>query len=179
MNLQEQVTDFFQHMYEHGPREQRFEVLKGFAYSGWSLTERIDRQARILDVGCGDNFFKQHFPNLTGIDPASNRADFKLALEDFHTTEQFDAILCLGSIQHGDISRIRVQIAHICSMLRPLGKIYWRSNTSPNPSNPSLFIWTPELYSKLAEEFNCDLVACYEDRSGNRPLRLYAEWVKH
>jgi hypothetical protein len=46
-----------------------------FLYSGWALIDLIPKEASILDIGCGYNLFKNHFPNLYGIDPANDEAD--------------------------------------------------------------------------------------------------------
>ena len=60
-------------MYTTGLKEQRFQILNGFQHSGWSLTKKIDRYAKILDVGCGKGsairvFLKFKFNKIDGVD---------------------------------------------------------------------------------------------------------------
>jgi hypothetical protein len=49
-----------------------------YHWTGYRIAEEICRMnpRRVLDVGCGYNPFKGRIPNLTGIDPYNNCADF-------------------------------------------------------------------------------------------------------
>ena len=64
----------------------------------------------VLDVGCGFNEFKSRILNLTGLDPAYDRADIKSSIEEYSPPHKFDVALCLGSINFGDKLTIMNQI---------------------------------------------------------------------
>ena len=38
-----------------------------YTYSGYELLRRVDKDANILDIGCGYNLLKRYFPNLYGL----------------------------------------------------------------------------------------------------------------
>ena len=84
-----------------------------FKYSGWQLLDKIDKDAHILDIGCGYNLFKPHFPNLYGIDPCNSNADQEIALEDYIPHKNFDVYLALGSLNFGDKKVVDKQIEHL------------------------------------------------------------------
>ena len=63
--------------------------LDQYQYSGWALVNKIQSNELVLDVGCGFNEFKSRILNLTGIDPANDRADVKLPIEE-HINEEVD-----------------------------------------------------------------------------------------
>lgn len=153
-----------------------------FKYSGWALLDKINKEQTILDIGCGYNLFKQHYGNkLYGIDPANDLADERVSIEDFNSVgNQWDVVLCLGSLNFGDESIVKPQVEKTVSLCKKGGIIYWRQNPglSDHPwvgvEKVVFFPWNVELNYKWAEEFNCDVVVCKMD-TGNR---IYAEWIK-
>jgi 2-polyprenyl-3-methyl-5-hydroxy-6-metoxy-1,4-benzoquinol methylase len=73
----------------------------------------LPKTARILDVGCGDNWFKQSaaakgWTNVTGIDLAPP-ADIVGNVLDWPNLEleahSFDAIIAFEVVEHGDFSQ--------------------------------------------------------------------------
>ena len=78
--------------------------------SGKQLISKIASSELVLDVGCGTNPFKGIIPNLTGIDPAFDQADYKISIDDFETSERYDVALCLGSINFGDRIILKVSV---------------------------------------------------------------------
>ena len=54
-----------------------------YDYTGWNLADEINKQnpKAVLDVGCGYHPFKGRIPNLVGIDPYNNCADFEVRSE--------------------------------------------------------------------------------------------------
>lgn len=157
--------------------------LTQYKYSGWALVDKIQSNELVLDVGCGYNEFKSRILNLTGIDPANDRADVKLPIEYFaadHTNHgRFDVALCLGSINFGSEINIRNQIACVISCLKPIARIYWRCNPgladhgNEECKNIDFYPWTVEEHVKLSELFGFNLaVVCWDGD------RIYAEWVR-
>lgn len=154
--------------------------MSRFKYSGFNLLEKIGTHKKVLDVGCGRNLFKQHLPNLIGIDPVTIEADYQIALLDYKTTEKFDVILCLGSVHFGELEDIKESIAHMSSMMNTGGRIYWRCNT--DTSGWWQFPWSKELHQSLSAEYGftlADLQDDYWDKSRLTSYRIYAEWVKN
>ena len=152
-----------------------------FTHSGWALLDKIPKDASILDVGCGYNLFKPHFKNLYGIDPANDAADEVISIEEFRSNgNQWDTVLCLGSINFGDYYIIDKQVEKIVSLTKKGGTIYWRQNPGVG-DHPGIgveeirfFPWTFELNEDFAKKYNCK-VNVIEWDSGNR---IYAEWIK-
>ncbi len=153
--------------------------LDQYQYSGWALIDKIQSNELVLDVGCGFNEFKTRILNLTGIDPANDRADYKVSIEEYSPLHKFDVALCLGSINFGDKLTIMNQIACVINCLKPTARIYWRCNPGlADHDNEEcklieFYPWTIEEHVKLSELFGFKLVtSCWD---GNR---IYAEWSR-
>lgn len=153
--------------------------MRAFSHSGHGLVDQIDRDAHILDVGCGQNLFKKYFPNLVGIDPADPKADLQVTIQDYQPDRKFDVALCLGSI-HGTPESIRQQIIKIRDLLVPQGHIHWRTmpDPPPRPVPDWAGLWTFDRHRNLANElgFEISKLAWDLSPSGNR---IYAKWVKN
>jgi hypothetical protein len=153
-----------------------------FEKSGKQLLSKIDVNETVVDIGCGVNPFKQYLPNLIGIDPAFDQADFKCTIEDFNTDSKFDVALCLGSINFGDVNTIEKQISKVTSLLKPKARIFWRCNPGqqdhPNEECKEIIFypWTIAEHVRLSEKFNFKLVECSWE---NNNKRIYAEWQKN
>lgn len=151
-----------------------------YKYSGWALVDKIQPRELVLDVGCGFNEFKSRIPNLIGIDPANDRADFKLPIEYFRNDIKFDVVFCLGSINFGTEINILNQIAHVVACLKPKARIYWRCNPGLADHNNKecrdidFYPWTIEKHVEFADQFGFRLVTAKWD-TGNR---IYAEWSR-
>jgi hypothetical protein len=124
-------------------REDRLALVRDFfvrtwrpapdlhALSGKPLLERLlrGRPQRILDVGCGDNLFRPHLPDLIGIDVANPRADVVTDLLRYEPVAQrFDVILALGSINFGREADIVDELRHAASLLTDGGRMIMRVN---------------------------------------------------
>ena len=153
--------------------------LDQYQYSGWAIVDKIQSNELVLDVGCGFNEFKSRIVNLIGIDPANDRADYKVSIEEYSPLHKFDVALCLGSINFGDKLTIMNQIACVINCLKPTARIYWRCNPGlADHDNEEcklieFYPWTIEEHVKLSELFGFKLVtSCWD---GNR---IYAEWSR-
>lgn len=189
MDMQERINSYYHHVYSTVSIEDKIKTHEKFEYSGFSLLKKIPNDAKILDVGCGYNIFKPYFSDLIGIDPVTTQADFRVTLEEFTTTDLYDVILCLGSIQQGDIEYVKTQIQKLVSLLKPGGKIYWRTNLLARGTirkesavrTSDGFIWTPDTHKTFCEQFGFELADLqYDSYDRSRPdaTRLYAEWIK-
>jgi hypothetical protein len=153
--------------------------LDQYQYSGWALVDKIRSDELVLDVGCGFNEFKTRILNLTGLDPANDRADVKLSIEEYSPLYKFDVALCLGSINFGDKLTIMNQIACVINCLNPTSRIYWRSNPGhADHGNEAckdidFYPWSIDEHVKLSELFGFKLTVCCWDNG-----RIYAEWSR-
>ena len=156
--------------------------------SGTQLISKIKEGEKVIDVGCGTNPFKGIIPNLVGIDPAFDQADYKMSIEDFDTNERFDVAFCLGSINFGDKETIERQIKKVVGWLKPNARIYWRCNPGQqdHPSEEckkiDFYPWSLAEHVRLAEKFGFRLLECgweIDTQESNSRHRLYAEWVRN
>lgn len=134
----------------------------------------------VLDVGCGDNFYKDKIQNLKGLDPYHPAADIKKTLEEFEPKKQYDQVLALGSLNFGtDEKHIREMFAKIVDMTKIGGYIYFRFNPGidhkPIPKDKTSFMfidwfpWTQELIYELMRENDLKLIrfALEENQQGD------------
>jgi hypothetical protein len=154
--------------------------LDQYKYSGWTLIDKIKPYELVLDVGCGFNEFRTRIPNLIGVDPANDRADVKVSIEEFKSTNKFDVAFCLGSINFGDKLTIMNQIACVVNCLTPTARIYWRCNPgyadhgNEECKDIDFYPWSIEEHIKLSELFGFKLMTCCWDNND----RIYAEWSR-
>lgn len=178
---QQEITNFFAQYFEHHHRRDLY--MKSFAKSGYALIERIASESKILDIGCGQNLFKPYFANLIGIDVIGDQCDVQTSLLQFQSQDQFDVVLCLGSI-FGSIEDINAQVAHIKTMLRPGGKIFWRNHPAlPRHQFPPFFYpWTEQTHIEMCSKHGFELnevckEQCYAPVQGPYTYRIYAEYT--
>ncbi len=151
-----------------------------FTYSGWKLLEKIDKEAHILDIGCGYNLFKEHFPNLYGIDPYNNLADKEIKFEDYIPHKNFDVFLALGSLNFGTKIMVDNQIKHLYSITKQGDKIYWRQNPGlgdhpwSSVKEVKFFPWSYEYNEYFTKKYSFKIINFKKD-SGSR---LYVEWIR-
>lgn len=161
---------------------QRDRSLDQYQYTGWTLMEHINSDEKVIDVGCGTNPFKGIMPNLTGIDPAFDAADYKMTLEEFAVAYKhlkFNTALCLGSINFGTVEHIERQIGLVVGLLRSQdSKIIWRCNPGLTDHGNSeceeipFYPWTFDEHIRLAEKFGFDIIEMDWDNNN----RIYAFW---
>jgi len=133
------------------------ELLMAFFRDGWSsianvnnsianeLIEEINRKnpRRVLDIGCGNNFFKDKIHNLIGVDIVNPRADVICDFIDFDAHgDKFDIILALGSINFGGRQHILSLLRRVKTILMDHGTVYMRVNPGVSwPQQPELIIY--------------------------------------
>ena len=181
MTNQAQLNNYFKTTW----RETQNRGIDVYNYTGYGLIEKIQEGERVIDIGCGMNYFKGHIPNLIGIDPAFPEADYQLSLEDYvishGTVTRFNVAFCLGSINFGTQEHIEHQIGLIVKILRTRdSRIYWRCNPGQQDHNNlecqtiDFYPWSADEHYRLADFFGFN-VAQIEWDSNNR---LYAEWIQ-
>jgi SAM-dependent methyltransferase len=151
-----------------------------YDYTGWALAEEIVKSnpRAVLDVGCGYHPFKGRIPNLVGIDPYNNCADYQVDILDYKVrAETYDAIIALGSINFNSRDDIERRFAHCVNLLAPGGKFYLRANPGiPHKTGPyvDIFPWTFEVVNEFAEKYNLNLDTFKRDANE----RLYFVYTK-
>lgn len=152
--------------------------LNTYLYSGLNLAKHVKQNEWVLDVGCGINPFKSLIPNLIGIDPAFDQADYRTTLEDFVTDKKFDVAFCLGSINFGTEDIIKNQIKCLVALLKPSARIYWRVNPGLQDHGNKecqlidFFPWSKSLLVNYANEFGFVTTNIADDLNN----RIYCEW---
>ena len=151
-----------------------------FTYTGWQLADEITKlnPAKVLDVGCGYNQFKERIPNLIGIDPYNNSADYQVDILDFADTEgSYDAIMALGSINFNSAEDIDERLKVCISLLAPNGKMFFRVNPGiTHVKGPwiEIFPWSFKTVQNFAKKYNLNLETYKKDYNN----RLYFVYKK-
>ena len=168
------LNDYFQNYWKPS--------LSAYSASSYeNIAKTVLDTEHLLDVGCGDNPFKQLVTHAYGIDPANDAADEKVSIEDFIPKREYDVITCLGSINFGDEEIISQQIKKVVSCLSSQGRIYWRLNPGRKDHDSELcdkipfFPWTFEKLKEFADLYNFKQINETIDKD-DKIVRLYAEW---
>lgn len=173
---QSSVNQHYDNNIKYTP-DERIKYYTDLSHSGYALLSKLTTTDKILDIGCGCNLFKPHFPSLVGIDPASEYADIKVSLQDYVADEKFNVLLVLGSIQYGEYDDILTLVKKMVSLATPKSKIYWRCNYKN--TNPQAFLWTPELHVTVSRIFGFAVrEMIYESCGDQEKYRLYVEWER-
>ena len=151
-----------------------------YDYTGWKLAEEITAQnpKAVLDVGCGYHPFKGRIPNLVGIDPYNNCADFEVDILEYKVKpESFDHIIALGSINFNSRDEIEARFEKCVTILEPGGSFFLRANPGiPHKTGPyvDIFPWTFEVVKEFADKYNLTLKTFKKDAND----RLYFVYFK-
>jgi len=150
-----------------------------YEYTGWSLVDEINAKnpRNVLDVGCGYHPFKDQIPNLVGIDPYNDNADFMVDILEYRTNELHDHIIALGSINFNDRSDVEKRFGHCVDLLAPNGLFYLRANPGiPHANGPyvDIFPWNFEVVKDFEAKWNLKLETFKRDKNN----RLYFRYKK-
>jgi SAM-dependent methyltransferase len=150
-----------------------------YNYTGWNLAEEINKQdpQNVLDVGCGYNQFRGRIPNLVGIDPNNDCADYMVDILDYRVRPgTHDHIICLGSINFNSREDIEARFAHCVDLLAPGGHMYFRANPGIQWKNGpwvEIFAWSFQVVKELEETYQLRLLTFKQDND-----RLYFVYQK-
>ena len=153
--------------------------MKKWKYSGVALIDEVNslKPRAVLDVGCGYNEFKGKIDNLIGIDPYNDKADLQVGTMDYKTDQQFDVILCLGSVNFGSRSKITEEVAKCVKLLADGGTMFFRVNPGVQHDKPEakwieFYAWNVPFIIELAEMFNLKILDIRDD-SNQRKYFIY------
>ena len=155
--------------------------MKKFKYSGLILIDEVNslKPRNVLDIGCGYNEFKGKINNLVGLDPYNNRADIQCKIADYRTTEKYDVVLALGSINFGSTDKIFAELERAVELTAPGGKLFFRVNpgvqhTPPESRWISFYPWNSNFIINCADYFGVDVLDIRNDHNN----RMYFVWSK-
>jgi SAM-dependent methyltransferase len=151
-----------------------------YQWTGWRIADEINKLSpqNVLDVGCGYNPFKERIPNLIGIDPYNNCADYMVDILDYHVDPgTHDHVIALGSINFNSRADIEARFSHVVDLLKPGGHLWMRCN--PGHSHKTgpwveIFPWNFDVAHELAKKYNLTLATLKKDQD-----RLFFLFVKH
>ena len=153
--------------------------MKKWKHSGLQLIDQVNdlKPRAVLDVGCGENEFKNKIHNLIGLDPYNHNADYQIDLMDFRPMEKFDVILALGSINFGGQNKIIAEVSKCVNMLEEGGMMFFRANPGIQHDKPEakwieFYAWNVPFIIELAEMFNLKVLDIRDD-SNKRKYFVY------
>lgn len=172
-DLDQRYTDrFFREIWK--PRTSDYE------HTGWQLAEEIVKQKpkSVLDVGCGYHPFKGRIPNLIGIDPFNDCADYEVDILEYRVrTGSHDHIMALGSINFNSREDIEARFSHCVDLLMPGGRFYLRANPGiSHKTGPyvDIFPWTFEIVKEFENKYGLHLDTFKKD-ANNRLFFVYTK----
>jgi hypothetical protein len=155
--------------------------MKKFKYSGLGLIDEVNnlKPRSVLDIGCGYNEFKGKIDNLIGLDPFNSRADIRCKIANYRTTERYDVVLALGSINFGSTDKIFTELERAVEVTAPKGKLFFRVNpglqhTPPESRWISFYPWNSNFIINCADYFGVDVLDIRNDHNN----RMYFVWSK-
>jgi SAM-dependent methyltransferase len=153
--------------------------IKKWKYSGLALIDEVNslKPRAVLDVGCGYNEFRGKIDNLIGIDPYNDRADLQVSTLEYRTTQKFDVIMCLGSINFGSRDKIIAEVGRCVDLLADGGTMFFRVNPGVQHNKPEakwieFFAWNVPFIIELSEIFNLKVLDIRDD-SNQRKYFIY------
>ncbi len=153
-----------------------------YRFTGPELALRVQPGERVIDVGCGLNQFRGVIPNLVGVDPAFDQADYRLTIEQFaqeYRGPGFDVAFCLGSINFGTVDDIVRGIVSVRRIMSDRHRIYWRCNPGRHDhglvefEQIPVFPWSWDWHHKLSDQLGYRLAQLEWDNHD----RIFAEWI--
>ena len=153
--------------------------IKKWKYSGLALVDEVNslRPRAVLDVGCGYNEFKGKIDNLIGIDPYNDKADIQVSTLEYRTTQKFDVMLCLGSVNCGSRDKRISEVGRCVDLLEDGGTMFFRVNPGVQHNKPEakwieFFAWNVPFIIELSEIFNLKVLDIRDD-SNQRKYFIY------
>jgi hypothetical protein len=108
-------------------------LLENTTYTGLSLINSVNAldPGLVLDVGCGQNFYKNKIKNLVGVDVFGKDCDlrFDYFSSDYRTNA--DVILVLGVLEYGTPDMVQQKLQRIKQNCHSGTEVFFRFNISP------------------------------------------------
>lgn len=163
-----------------------------FSRSGSVLQTEVNllRGKRVLDVGCGNNHFKDGIYDLVGIDPLNNNADQNKSLLQYHKenpNDKFDVLLALDTFNVGRKQDIIHSFEIMDKMTNTGGYHFWRVNHGEPPVCPEFplldllefYQWDEKFITELAEFNGYEVKEICEETNNSGEKRLFFCFYKY
>lgn len=139
--------------------------------TGRRIKESFDIDAQIVDAGCGENKFRNHFTNLIAFDFVDyGNQDYVCSILDAPIKEESqDGVLCLGVLHECPDDYHMPNIKKMLSWLKPGGGLIMKckskaiENKHPPGQNSDYLkyltqgLWSDEKIYSIGKELNLDL----------------------
>jgi hypothetical protein len=146
-------------------------LLENTTYTGLSLIDSVNalNPSMVLDIGCGQNFYKHKIKNLVGIDMFGQDCDLQVDYFDSNFETKADAILVLGMLEYGTVDQVHQKLCRIKQNCHPTTQVFFRFNVSPEYRHeimPGLdicffmhkLIYLPEQWNQAIEQAGFDVM---------------------
>jgi len=141
-----------------------------FSHCGWYtvLLDLIDQiyensPKTILDVGCGDNFLQEFFPEMIGLDQ-SDSADIKGFMDPkfaHDNSEKYDSLIALNSLHFGGFRKCLLNVNSAIKVVRSKGRLAFAFNMMMLCNNNNSLL--EGSFGSLLERVN-DFIRAIEER---------------
>ena len=131
----------------------------------WYYLNYLDTSQNIVDLGCGYNFFKPYFANLTGIGAEDNPAQFFGDVHDFVDEDFFKvhvnayhSVISINALHFHPIENLKEICINFANMIAPGGRGFLtlnaqrmleRSQTLSHLSNQPLEEWIRQQFNNF------------------------------
>lgn len=113
---------------DHGKK-----LLENTTYTGLGLVDSVNAldPKLVLDVGCGQNFYKNKIKNLVGIDVFGKDCDLCFDYFESDYIPKADAILVLGVLEYGTPQEVHQKLVRIKENCHGTTEVFFRFNVYP------------------------------------------------
>lgn len=162
-----------------------------FERSGANLHTEINqlKPEAVLDVGCGNNNFKDSVYNLVGIDPFNKKADHIKTIDQYfveNPDKEFDVVLVLDSMNFVRKADILHRFELINKHTKKGGYQFWRVNKGVEESDAFPLVglldsyeWDEKFVNELAEYNGFEVKEICEETNAVGEKRLFFCFYKY
>jgi hypothetical protein len=156
-------------------------LLENTQYTGLALTAAVNQlnPRLVLDIGCGQNFYKDKIQNLVGIDPYGPDADISADYFSGVYGEIADVILVLGVLEYGSRQTVIDKLQFMHRNCHAETQVFFRFNISPRFEHEILpdydicyfmdkLVQTPAEWNSTVEEAGYQILHSDWDTLGQR-----------
>lgn len=161
---------------DHGKK-----LLENTTYTGLSLIDSVNAldPNLVLDVGCGQNFYKDKIKNLVGVDIFGNDCDLCFDYFNSDYADKADAILVLGVLEYGSPNEVHQKLVRIKKNCHSNTQVFFRFNISPKFMHevmPGLdicffmdkLVYSPEQWNQAIKHAGLDILTSDWDTLNQR-----------
>lgn len=146
-------------------------LLENTTYTGLSLVDSVNalNPSMVLDIGCGQNFYKHKIKNLIGLDMFGQDCDLQVDYFDSSFDTKADAVLVLGMLEYGTAEQVHQKLCRIKQNCHQNTQVFFRFSVSPEygheimPGRDICFfmhklIYLPEQWNQAIAQAGFDVI---------------------